>query len=48
MEGKGTFYAPTIVTDVTPQIPLFNKETGGSGVIRARDTEHAIRDSERF
>jgi succinate-semialdehyde dehydrogenase/glutarate-semialdehyde dehydrogenase len=44
MEGKGSFYAPTIVTNVTPEMPMFREETFGpaAAVIRARDTDHAI------
>jgi acyl-CoA reductase-like NAD-dependent aldehyde dehydrogenase len=44
MEGKGYFYEPTIVTGVTPEMPMFREETFGpaAAVIRARDTEHAI------
>jgi len=41
---KGYFYAPTIVTDVTPEMPMFYDETFGpaAAIIRARDAEHAI------
>ena len=44
MEGKGNFYPPTIVTNVTPDMPMFREETFGpaAAVIRARDTDHAI------
>jgi len=44
LEGKGYFYAPTIVTDVTPEMPMFREETFGpaAAVIHARDTAHAI------
>jgi acyl-CoA reductase-like NAD-dependent aldehyde dehydrogenase len=44
LEGKGYFYAPTIVTDVTPEMPMFREETFGpaAAVVHARDTEHAI------
>jgi len=44
LEGKGYFYAPTIVTHVTPEMPLFREETFGpvAAVIHARDTEHAV------
>jgi acyl-CoA reductase-like NAD-dependent aldehyde dehydrogenase len=44
MEGKGYFYAPTIVTDVTPDMPMFREETFGpaAAVIHARDMEHAV------
>ena len=43
-EGKGCFYEPTILTDVTPQMSVFTDETFGpvAAVIRARDTEHAL------
>lgn len=42
--GKGFFYEPTIVTNVTPEMPMFREETFGpaAAVIHARDTEHAI------
>ncbi len=42
--GKGAFYEPTIVSDVTPEMPVFREETFGpaAAIIRARDTEHAI------
>jgi succinate-semialdehyde dehydrogenase/glutarate-semialdehyde dehydrogenase len=44
IEGKGYFYAPTIVTDVTSDMPMFREETFGpaAAVIHARDTEHAV------
>jgi acyl-CoA reductase-like NAD-dependent aldehyde dehydrogenase len=44
LEGRGYFYAPTVVTDVTPEMPMFREETFGpaAAVIRARDTEHAL------
>ena len=44
LPGKGFFYAPTIVTHVTPNMPLFREETFGpvAAVIRARDTDHAV------
>jgi acyl-CoA reductase-like NAD-dependent aldehyde dehydrogenase len=44
LEGKGYFYAPTIVTTVTPEMPMFHEETFGpaAAIIHARDTEHAI------
>lgn len=44
VEGKGAFYEPTILTDVTADMPVFREETFGpaAAVIRARDTEHAI------
>ncbi len=42
--GKGYFYEPTIITGVTPEMPMFREETFGpaAAVIRARDTDHAI------
>jgi acyl-CoA reductase-like NAD-dependent aldehyde dehydrogenase len=44
LESKGYFYAPTIVTDVTPEMPMFREETFGpaAAVIHAHNTEHAI------
>ncbi len=44
LEGKGYFFAPTIVADVTPEMSLFREETFGpvAAIIRARDAEHAI------
>ena len=44
LEGKGYFYEPTIVTNVTPEMPMFHEETFGpaAAVIHARDTEHAL------
>ena len=43
-EGKGYFYEPTILTNVTPQMSVFTDETFGpvAAVIRARDAEHAL------
>jgi acyl-CoA reductase-like NAD-dependent aldehyde dehydrogenase len=42
--GKGYYYAPTILTHVTPDMPVFREETFGpaAAVIRARDAEHAV------
>jgi acyl-CoA reductase-like NAD-dependent aldehyde dehydrogenase len=44
LEGAGSFYAPTVVRDVIPGMPMFDEETFGpaAAVIRARDTENAI------
>jgi len=44
LPGAGFFYAPTILTHVTTEMPVFREETFGpvAAVIRARDTEHAI------
>ena len=42
--SKGYFYAPTILTHVTPEMPAFREETFGpvAAVIRARDEADAI------
>jgi succinate-semialdehyde dehydrogenase/glutarate-semialdehyde dehydrogenase len=42
--GKGYYYAPTVLTAVTPEMPVFREETFGpaAAVIRARDAEHAV------
>jgi acyl-CoA reductase-like NAD-dependent aldehyde dehydrogenase len=42
--GKGYYYAPTILTHVTPEMPVFREETFGpvAALIRARDAEHAV------
>jgi succinate-semialdehyde dehydrogenase/glutarate-semialdehyde dehydrogenase len=42
--GKGYYYAPTILTQVTDDMPVFREETFGpvAAVIRARDAEHAV------
>ena len=44
LEGKGYFYAPTILTNITPEMPVFREETFGpvAAVIRARNAEHAV------
>jgi succinate-semialdehyde dehydrogenase / glutarate-semialdehyde dehydrogenase len=44
LEGPGFYYAPTVLADVTPGMPVFRQETFGpaAAVIRARDEEHAI------
>ena len=43
-DGKGYYYEPTIITDVTTAMPIFNEETFGpvAAVIHARDAEHAL------
>ncbi|HEY7414399.1 MAG TPA: NAD-dependent succinate-semialdehyde dehydrogenase [Ktedonobacteraceae bacterium] len=43
-DGKGYFYPATIVTNVTPEMPMFKEETFGpaAAVIHAHDTDHAI------
>ena len=44
IERKGYFYAPTVVTGVSPEMPVFAEETFGpvAAVIRARDPQHAV------
>ncbi|HLJ32586.1 MAG TPA: NAD-dependent succinate-semialdehyde dehydrogenase [Ktedonobacteraceae bacterium] len=44
LDGNGYFYAPTILTNVNPDMPVFNEETFGpvAAVIRARDADHAV------
>ena len=44
IEGRGYFYAPTVLTGVTQRMPVFREETFGpvAPVIRARDAEHAL------
>ena len=44
MEGKGYFYAPTVLTGVTTEMPAAREETFGplAAVIRARDADEAI------
>jgi succinate-semialdehyde dehydrogenase/glutarate-semialdehyde dehydrogenase len=44
LAGKGYFYAPTIISRVTVDMPIFREETFGpvAAVIHARDAEHAI------
>jgi len=44
VERPGFYYEPTILSEVTPSMPLFREETFGpaAAVIRARDVEHAI------
>ncbi len=45
LNGKGYFYAPTVLDDITADSPVFKEETFGpvAAVIRARDVEDAIR-----
>jgi len=42
--GKGYFYAPTLLTSVRPGMPVADEETFGpvAAVLRVRDTEEAI------
>jgi succinate-semialdehyde dehydrogenase/glutarate-semialdehyde dehydrogenase len=45
IEGPGNFYAPTVLADVTPDMPCFNQETFGPvlALAKAENTEDAIR-----
>ncbi len=44
VNGRGYFYAPTILDGVTDAMPAFHEETFGpvAALIRARDVDHAI------
>jgi succinate-semialdehyde dehydrogenase/glutarate-semialdehyde dehydrogenase len=44
LDGPGYFYEPTVLADVTPQMPVFRQETFGpvAAVLRARDDEHTV------
>jgi len=44
LDRPGAFYAPTILADVTPDMPMFKEETFGpaAAVVRARDADHAV------
>jgi succinate-semialdehyde dehydrogenase/glutarate-semialdehyde dehydrogenase len=44
LDRPGSYYAPTILADVTPGMTAFREETFGpvAAVVRARDAEHAI------
>src|SRR5207245_4136552 len=43
--GKGYFYKPTVLTDVTEDMPVFKEETFGpvAAVLRVRDADAAVR-----
>jgi acyl-CoA reductase-like NAD-dependent aldehyde dehydrogenase len=43
--GRGFFYQPTVLTRVTPDMPVFREETFGpvAAVIRVKDADEAIR-----
>jgi succinate-semialdehyde dehydrogenase/glutarate-semialdehyde dehydrogenase len=45
LDGKGYFYAPTVLDGVSEDMPAFREETFGpvAAVIRARDPEDAVR-----
>jgi succinate-semialdehyde dehydrogenase/glutarate-semialdehyde dehydrogenase len=42
--GQGYFYEPTVITDVTPGMPVFYEETFGpvAAIVRAPDERQAI------
>lgn len=44
-EGKGWYYQPTVLADVTEDMPVFKEETFGpvAAVLRVRDAEDAVR-----
>ena len=44
-DGPGAFYPPTLLTKVTPGMPVFDEETFGpvAAVVRARDASDAVR-----
>ncbi len=44
IERNGYYYAPTVITNVSAEMPVFAEETFGpvAAVIRARDAEHAV------
>jgi acyl-CoA reductase-like NAD-dependent aldehyde dehydrogenase len=44
LERRGYFYAPTVLTQVTPEMPVAREETFGpvAAVIRARDSGEAV------
>ncbi len=45
IDGPGNFYAPTILADVTPEMPVFNQETFGPvlALVGANSSEQAIK-----
>jgi succinate-semialdehyde dehydrogenase/glutarate-semialdehyde dehydrogenase len=44
VDGPGNFYAPTVLADVTPDMPVFNQETFGPvmAIVKADGPDHAI------
>lgn len=44
IDGPGNYYAPTVLADVTPDMPVFNQETFGPvlALVRADSAEQAI------
>jgi succinate-semialdehyde dehydrogenase/glutarate-semialdehyde dehydrogenase len=45
ISGKGFFYRPTVLADVTEDMPVFKEETFGpvAAVVRVRDADEAVR-----
>jgi len=43
-EGKGWYYEPTVLTDISTDSPAFREETFGplAAIVRARNVDHAI------
>ncbi|MEN9747415.1 MAG: hypothetical protein RLZZ603_107 [Actinomycetota bacterium] len=44
IEGGGNYYAPTVLADVTPDMPVFNQETFGPvlALVKAANTDEAL------
>ena len=44
IEGPGSYYAPTVLADVTPDMPVFNQETFGPvlALVKAANTDEAL------
>jgi len=45
LSGKGYFFRPTVLSNVTPDMPAFRQETFGpaAAVVRVRDADEAVR-----
>jgi succinate-semialdehyde dehydrogenase/glutarate-semialdehyde dehydrogenase len=43
-DGAGFYYQPTVLGDVTPEMPAFREETFGplAVIVRAKDADHAL------
>ena len=44
IDGPGAYYAPTVLADVTPDMPVFNQETFGPvlALVKAANTDEAL------